>query len=220
MRAVRLGPFRPSVVSGFGAAIAVGLGWLALNDLTAPPLRDAQLASTEAKLSDRLSFVDEDEPVRRARIFDTLAMFSRPSLESSPWSERRVPTLASLDPGPLSMRSRPTMPRMVAAERAQARPQTAPPHRPVELAAASVQQGSVPAAAEPPREPLSVLGWTVPGSQHLPTRRDAASTAALIGDKAKRIGTGTATMVSDAASAVGDSVAAVGSAVAETVGWR
>ncbi|WP_375459598.1 hypothetical protein [uncultured Enterovirga sp.] len=221
MPAPRVRSLRFFTVAALGTALASGLGWLALPD-SAPRGAPAQLAA--GKLSDRLSFAEEDVPVRQTRIYDTLAMFGMNTPEGQPWSERRAPTLAVLDPDPIPARAKvPTMPRMVAAERAPVRQPNLPPIRPVALASAATMpmpQVAAAEAVEPSREPIRLLGWDVPGSRHLPTRKDAARTAELIGDKAAKVGTGTASLVTGAASAVGDTVSSIGSTVAETVGWR
>lgn len=211
-------------MAALGIALASGLGWLVLSGPATPQGPEAQNAQPDGKISDRLSFVEEDVPVRLTRIYDTLAMFSMTASEAQPWSERRVPTLAALDAGSGTAKAKaPAMPRMVVAERAPARSQALPPSRPTQLAAAIVPvRAAAPAAAspEPAREPVRLFGWGVPGSQYLPGRRDAVKTAELIGDQAAKVGSGTAALATDAASAVGDTVSSVRSTVAETVGWR
>lgn len=224
---------RPTVLLGLaGAALAGALGWLALE--TRPAGAPARTAALDGKLADRLSFVEEDVPVRHTRIFDTVAMFALAPLEAGPWSERRVPTLAALDARPAPNRPKAAaMPRMVAADAVALRPQALPPQRPVGLvalpptprAASSgplvlASAAAIRPEAEPAREDIRVLGWDVPGSRILPTRRDAVRTAEFIGGKAAAVGTGTASFVADAASAIGDTVSGVGGKVADAVGLR
>lgn len=225
MSTARHAPFLS--LAALGIALASGLGWLVLSGPAMLPAPEAQPAQPDGKISDRLSFVEEDVPVRLTRIYDTLAMFSMTASEAQPWSERRVPTLAALDAGPGAAKAKaPTMPRMVVAERAPPRNQALPPSRPTQLAAAAtapivpVRAAAPTAPAEPSREPVRLFGWGVPGSQYLPGRRDAVKTAELIGTQAAKVGSGTAAFATDAASAVGDTVSSVGSTVAETVGWR
>lgn len=217
----RHAPLRTLAVAA-GAALVSGLGWFVLSSLAVPPVPEATPSQLDGKISDRLSFVEEDVPVRQTRIYDTLAMFSMNTAEAQPWSERRVPTLAALDAGAGTAKVKaPAMPRMVVAERSPARHPALPPSRPMELASATtIIPVRIVAPSEPEREPVRLLGWNLPGSQHLPTRKDAVKTAELIGDKAVKVGSGTASLVTGAASVVGETVSSVGSAVAETVGWR
>lgn len=225
MPACRSAPLRTLSIGVIGAALASGLGWIVLSDMGGPQGTPLAPASSEGKISDRLSFVEEDFPVRQTRIFDTVAMFGMETAEGRAWSERSVPTLAALEGGTGAARTKAaSLPRMVVVDRAPARSQALPPSRPLDVASATPTPVVIPvriaAPVEPAREPVRLLGWNLPGSQHLPTRKDAVKTAEAIGDKAVKVGSGTASFVSDAASAMGETVSSVGSTVAEIVGLR
>ena len=183
----------------------------------------------EAKLTERLSFVQEDVPVRETRIYDTLAMFAEPQGEPSPWSDKPLPFLKVADAPPASTSSEAgRMTRMTAAEaRGSRQLGVRPPARPIRSAeipsALSAAAPPVAAARETPiqmREPVRVFGWSVPGTQVLPTRRDAFRAVARIGDAALEIGSGTVDVVGGTASSVGRTVTSLGGNVAESIGWR
>ncbi len=207
-----------------GAALAAGLFALA-----SEPVATARPAQQDGKASDRLAFVadESDALVRETRIYDTLAMFALPQAEAGAWSEapRVVATAAETGIGPTVPRASST-PRMVAAEASVARrmPEV-PPVRPARLAAVGPAVSPSPKVMawedpEPARTPLRLLGVGLPGTEYLPTRRDAVRTANTIGGKAVAIGTGTASFVTATASAVGDGVSSLGDVIADGVGLR
>ena len=202
-------PARLAAVAMVAGAFAGWAMWPSAETPSAP----AALALA-GKHVDRLAFSGDeaDIPVREARIYDTIAMFAQPRTEPRPWSEAPVPATvqeAGIRPMPL----RPVaMPRLAAAEAAR-RPDAA---RPARIAAADHVRPVQ--ANRDLSEPVRVFGWTVPGSEHLPTRRDAAHVLGKVGDGAVAVGSGTANLVSRSATAVGTGLASAKTALAETLG--
>lgn len=204
-----------------GSSVAVlGLVAVAARDPGAPvPVLP------DGKFVDRLAFVEEDVPVRDTRVYDTVSMFATLSVEPVAWSDVPAPA-ASADTMPVrstALAPRPhaaALPRMVMVAREPVRRVAAalPPAKPsglppVTLAMAAGRPAS---SEETDPEPIRLVGWSVPGSQHLPGRRDAAKVASLVGERASAIGTGAADLVADGADAIGGAM----SRVVETVRWR
>lgn len=176
----------------------------------------------DGKLADRLAFEQEVVPTRETRIFDTVAMFSQLPAEPAPWSEAAVPTLP---PMPVRVAhdaaSRPAqMPRLVVSQATPSKPAAArPPARPpADLGPKPGQSASSQGPAAARREPLRVAGWSLPGSQFLPTGRDAVRVVSFVGTKAVDLGSGTADVVQSGASVVGDALSSAGRRVAGTIG--
>lgn len=220
------------------SCVATGVAALVVTHFSEPA--GPELARSDgAKLVDRLAsldrgFVEETVPVRQTRIFDTLAMFSLPQVEPSGWSERPVQVAkvaAELPPmlpaAPVSTPAKPRgVPQMVTASAEPGRhPTVLPPSRPVQIAAAITSQPAALAPApangpleDPPRERLQVLGWQVPGTDLLPTRREAGRAVASVGSGAAAVGTKAVTTVSNTAVGIGRAVSSAGSAVFEAIG--
>ena len=160
----------------------------------------------DGKHGDRLAFSGGDEteiPVRESRIYDTIAMFAQPQAEPRPWSEapvRATVAEAGIRPVPL----RPVAPQRLASRPSEGRPMRM-------------------ASSEPPRpvargreaSPVTVFGWNIPGSQHLPSGHDAARAFDRVGNGAVALGSGTVQAVSN----VGGGVVRAGSAIADTLGF-
>ena len=207
------------------AAAAAGIGALAFSALMFTGEAPRQRA--EAKLTDRLSFIQEEVPVRETRIYDTLAIFAEPQGEAGPWSDRPVPLVKVAEVSPTSTTVEGgKLPRMASGEARGSRHAGAlPSARPIQIAStasAASAQADAP-AREPstqPRGPLRVFGWSVPGTQVLPTRKDAFTAVARIGDAAVEIGSGTVDVVGGTASSVGRTVTSLGGNLAESIGWR
>lgn len=203
----------PSAFRGIPARLAVVAlaagafgGWAFWPSRPVP----APVAEPVGKHADRLAFSgDESEiPVREARIYDTLAMFSLPQAEPRPWSA--APVRATVrEAGIRPVQIRPTsLPRLAAGA-----------HRPWEKSIRVAAADPVPAPVAP-AESVKVLGWDVPGSRHLPTRQDAAHAFGKVGSGIAAVGSGAARAVSRSASALGGGVADAGNALAETLGLR
>ena len=203
------------VPARFAAVILVGsafAGWA-----VGPSIWTATPASTPSvafagKHADRLAFSgDESEiPVREARIFDTIAMFAQPQTEARPWSQAPVAATA-LEAGIKPLRpAAPT--RLAEAPRKAAEPAAKPQRLAMTEPARPVAKRT-----EAP-EGVRLLGWEVPGSRHLPTRRDASQALDKIGSGANAVGTGTVKAVSRTASLLGDGVSRAGTAIAGTLG--
>lgn len=195
------------VAGGFG-------GWA-----VGPSIWSEMPASTPSvafagKHADRLAFSgDESEiPVREARIYDTIAMFSQPQAEARPWSA--VPVSATVQEAGIKP-LRPTSTRVAAAD-APRKAADIPAAKP--LRAASIEPARVVQKRTDAPDAVRVLGWEVPGSQHLPTRRDASQALDRIGSGASAVGSGTVKAVSRTASLLGDGVSRAGNAIAGTFG--
>lgn len=171
------------------------------------------------KQPDRLFSGDETEiPVREARIYDTIAMFSQPQAEARPWSQAPVSATAQ-EAGIRPAVLRPVaMPKLAAAEPSRKAPDTAAA-KPQRVAALESAARGARAKAEA-SEPVRLLGWSVPGSQHLPSRKDAGRALDKVGDGAAAVGSGTVKVVSRTASALGNGVASAGNAIASTFGFN
>lgn len=203
-----------------GASVAVfGLVTIAARD-PGPPVP----VLPDGKFVDRLAFVEEDVPVRDTRVYDTVSMFATLSVEPAAWSDIPAPA-AIADPVPVrSAALAPRMPaaalpRMVVAAREPPRRAPAtPPAKPFGLAPVTMAAvtGRPASAEETEPQPIRLVGWSVPGTQHLPGRRDAAKVASLVGNRAAAIGNGAADLVADGAEAIGGAM----SRVVETVRWR
>lgn len=214
-------PFRfPSVLHGvpgrLGVVFVLAAGaWTWLNW----PFADAPQAPAFAgKHAERLAFGrDESEiPVREARIYDTIAMFSRPRVEPRPWSEAPViATMREAGIKPTQLRPAPA-PRAVANEAVRKSADNVP--RLIQLAADERARLATEKEEGDPARPVTIFGWNLPGSGHLPSRGDAARVLGKVGSGAAAVGSGTARVVTRSASVVGDGVARVGDKVASTGG--
>lgn len=237
-RGAMSGPSRRFARDVAASIVATGVAALAVAHFSEPS--GPGLAKFDgAKLVDRLAsldraFVEETVPVRQTRIFDTLAMFSLPQAEPSGWSERPVQMARvaaepppMLPAAPVSTPAKPRgMPQMVTAAAEPGRhPAVLPPSRPAQIATAVTSPpgllASAPAdqpASEAPRERLQLLGWRVPGTDLLPTRRDAGRAVASVGSGAAAVGTKAVTTVGDTAAGIGRAVSSAGSAVFAAIG--
>ena len=164
----------------------------------------------DGKHGDRLAFSGGDEteiPVRESRIYDTIAMFAQPSAEPRAWSEAPVrATVAEAGIRPVTLR--PTPPQRLAAARAGEA-------KPMRLASS---EPKLPSAKAREPQPVSVFGWSIPGSQHLPDGRDAAHALDRVGNGAVALGSGTIQAVSTTASSLGSGVSRARGAIADTLG--
>lgn len=206
--------------------VATGLGALALShvgtvDPAAPPAAPA--GKTSARLAAlEGSFVEENVPVRATRIFDTVAMFSLPQVEPATWNETPVQMARIVaEPPPVlpAVRHR-IVPQMVAAATQPVRPDAGrlagvlPLARPIRIASASPPSAFV----DPHRDRIRVFGWAVPGTDLLPSRRDAKQAVASVGSGAATIGLKAIDTVGDTASGIGRAASSAGSAVLDAVG--
>lgn len=170
------------------------------------------LLAIDGKHGDRLAFAGDEThiPIREARIYDTIAMFAQPQVEPRAWSEAAV--RATMQEAGI----KPTMPRGEANAARRAPDTLMAASKPIRTAAADAARPK----AQPKDEaaPISLLGWNVPGSDYLPTRRDAARALDTVGNSAATVGVGTVRVVSRTASALGDGVMNAGSAIAGKLG--
>lgn len=165
------------------SVLATGLATLAFSRLTVepPPLR-----APSVKAADRLAWTEEDVPTRTTPTFDSVAMFGLTFPEPQAWSD------APAHPPTPSVRT--------AAAREQVRTVAVlPPTRPA-LQLAAIAPGAPPTADARPR-PIRLMGWALPGSEHLPVVPAPAQAWTKV-------------------AALGDDAAAFGQAVMATVGLR
>ena len=220
--ALRVSPLFRGVPARLGAVLLLAggvgtwIGWPMIEAPTAPASM-----TLAGKHGERLAFGgDESEiPVRDARIYDTIAMFAQPRIEPRPWSEAPVSATmreTGIKPVPL----RPVL--RAAANEVSRRPADNLPRL---IQAASAERARLAAGEPEASRPVTVFGWDVPGSQHLPSRGAAVRVIDKVGSGAAAVGSGTVRVVSRSASAVGDGVATVGdkvasagSAIARTIG--
>lgn len=150
-------------------------------------------------------------------------MFALPQADAGTWSERPAQTVPLPDPNAPNARvtsAGPALPRMVAADaEARRRPVIRPPSRPTSLGNSEASVDTVAtnapeAAEEPQRLPVNVFGVALPGTQYLPTRKDATKVADHVG----ALGGRGADAVSSTVSRVGDAVSSLGKAAAGTLG--
>jgi hypothetical protein len=107
------------------------------------------------------------------------------------------------------------MPRIAEYEAKQQPKAALPPSRPVTIAASETPVTPAIVAKPEPRpakEPIRVLGWSVPGTDLLPSGKDAADTVASVGGKVASVGKAAGTLTGK--------VASLPWTLAETVGWR
>lgn len=218
---IRAGAGLGMLAALLGASAAVlGLAVFAARD----PDRPVPMLP-DGKFVDRLAFVEEDVPVRDTRVYDTVSMFASLSVEPAAWSDVPAPT-GVVEAAPVrSMALAPrlhnaSLPRILMVVREPVRHLAAalPPTKPSGLSPVTLAAviGQAASTEETDPQPIRLVGWTVPGSQHLPGRRDAAKVASLVGDRATAIGNGAADLVADGADAIGGAM----SRVVETVRWR
>ena len=202
----RLPPVLHGVPARLGAVLllASACGWTLWPKAEAPSLPPVLVA--DGKHGDRLAFSGGDEteiPVRESRIYDTIAMFAQPQAEPRAWSEAPVrATVAEAGIRPVALRP-------VAPQRLASRPLEG---RPLRMAASEPPR---PAARAREASQVAVFGWNIPGSQHLPSGRDAVRAFDRVGNGAVALGSGTVQVVSN----VGGGVARAGSAIADTFGF-
>jgi hypothetical protein len=196
----------------FASVLATGIASVAFSHLMREPTPVQPVVVTPAgKVAGRLAWEADDLQDRSLRIAETVAMFSLPQADARSWSERSVAPAKQQDPVPAKPVSAKAvaMPQIAQIEARQHK--MTPPSRPVVLASAEMP-GTVAAKPEPHKEPIRVLGWSVPGSDLLPSGQDALGAVAVIGDTVASVGR--------TAEKLPGKVASLGSAVAETVGWR
>lgn len=215
-------PGRLAFVLILGAGLAGWSLWPATTVPTTPPS-----LALGGKHADRLAFSgDESEiPVREARIYDTIAMFAQPRTEPRPWSQAPVAATVQetgIKPAPLRASA---LPRLAANDGTRRGPDAPAATKSAE--AAGPAKPTRMAAAEPARptakpgeraDGLQLFGWDLPGSRHLPTRRDAAQALDKVGSSAAAVGSGTVRAVSHTAAILGDGVASAGNALADKLG--
>lgn len=173
-----------------------------------------------SKLVDRLAFEQEVVPVRDTRIFDTVAMFSKLPAEPAAWAEEPVPTLRALPVQAPLRTAAAIIPRLVVAS-AEVTPravQARPPARPTDLGRKAATPTLV-QDEEESREVIRLVGWSVPGSQYLPTGRDAVVTVSAVGRGAAALGHGASNAVRSGASAVGDVLSSAGRSVTSVLSF-
>jgi hypothetical protein len=142
-------------------------------------------------------------------------MFSLPQADARTWSERSVQPVQPAAAIPAKAApAKAAMPRIAEYEAKEQRRMSLPPSRPVTLAVAEAPAAPAPAKPEPRpiKEPLRVLGWGVPGTDLLPSGKEAVDTVASLGGKVASVG--------KAAGAIPGKVASLPWTLAETVGWR
>jgi hypothetical protein len=143
-------------------------------------------------------------------------MFSLPQADARTWSERSVQPVPQAEPA--SAKAAPAksaMPRIAEYEAKQQPKAALPPSRPVTIAASETPVTPAIVAKPEPRpakEPIRVLGWSVPGTDLLPSGKDAADTVASVGGKVASVGKAAGTLTGK--------VASLPWTLAETVGWR
>lgn len=192
---------------GLSAALATMVPW---------PSKEAAVVDGQAgKRLDRLAFeAPEDVPVRQTRIYDSLAMFARPSAEPTPWSEAVPPVLpAAAEPGRSEKASRPAI-AAVPAESSR-RDLVLPPARPASVA--TIRRFEPAPAAEPERSPVRIAGWAIPGTQYLPDREDASAVLGFVDDGARLLGVGAVRLARDGVDTIDRSVSRVGRSVAGAI---
>ena len=139
-----------------------------------------------AKLAERLGPAGSEAGDRSLMIFETLALFAptardagiagQPIASATPV----LPAAQATARAPLAARSLDPAPRRFVAALPPSRPadlvtRAAPPER---VASAAVEPATASSAR---REPLRVLGWSVPGSEHMPRPEDLATAAGHLG---------------------------------------
>jgi hypothetical protein len=195
------------------SALATGIATIAFSHLTREPIAVQPLAVTPAgKVAERLDWQAGDAPDPSLRIAETVAMFSLPQADARTWSERSVQPVQPAEATPAkSTPAKSAMPRIAEYEAKEQRRMSLPPSRPVTLA---VAEAPAPAKPEPRpiKEPIRVLGWGVPGTDLLPSGKEAVDTVASLGGKVASVG--------KAAGAIPGKVASLPWTLAETVGWR
>jgi hypothetical protein len=193
------------------SVVATGVVTVAFSNFSHDPTPVQPLAVTPAgKVAERLSW-DGEEVSNPLRIAETVAMFSLPQADARTWSERSAAPMQQAEP----KAAKTGVPRIAEYEAKQQHKTSLPPARPVVLA--SVEIPAAPAIAakpepQPAREQIRVLGWNIPGTDLLPSRKDALDTVAGVG--------GTVLALGQKAVSLPGKVASLPSAVAETVGWR
>lgn len=199
-------PARAGAVMLVAAAFG-GWGVWPASRMPAPPS-----LAIDRKHADRLAFGGDEThiPVREARIYDTIAMFAQPQAEPRAWSE--APVRASMQEAGI----RPTGSRGEAAAARRPSDAAMAMAKPVRTAGADTARAKPQLKDEPGT--VSLLGWSVPGREYLPSRRDAARALDTVGTSAASVGSGTVRVVSRTASALGEGVMNAGSAIAGTLG--
>jgi hypothetical protein len=199
------------------SALATGIATIAFSHLTRETAAVQPVAVTPAgKVAERLDWNGGDAPDPSLRIAETVAMFSLPQADARTWSERSVqPVQQTEAPAPKAAPAKSGMPRIAEYEAKEQRRIALPPSRPVTLAAAdapAASPASVKPEPRPAKEPIRVLGWSVPGTDLLPSDKDAADTVASVGGKVASVGKAAGTLTGK--------VASLPWTLAETVGWR
>lgn len=196
------------------SVVAAGVAAVAFSSLSHDPSPAEPAAVTPAgKVAERLGW-DGEETSNPLRIAETVAMFSLPQADARTWSER----IAAPAPQPELAKpaAKSAVPRIADYEAKQQHRAALPPSRPVVVAEAPsarvVAKPETRPAKDSIKEPVKVLGWNVPGSDLLPSGKDAVGMVASIG--------GAVLAVGQKAISLPGKVASVPGAVAETVGWR
>lgn len=196
----------------FASVLATGIASVGVSHLMREPAPVQPVAVTPAgKVAGRLAWESDDLQDRSLRIAETVAMFSLPQADARSWSERSVAPARHQDTitaKPVSAKAG-AMPQIAQIEVRQHR--MTPPSRPIVPASAEMPVAAA-AQPEPHKEAIRVLGWSVPGSDLLPSGRDALDTVASLSDAVASVG--------KTAGSLPGKVASLGSAVAETVGLR
>jgi hypothetical protein len=192
------------------SVVATGVATVAFSNFSHDPAPAQPLAVTPAgKVAERLSW-DGEEVSNPLRIAETVAMFSLPQADARTWSERSAQPVQQPEP----KAAKTGVPRIAEYEAKQQHKTSLPPNRPAVLASAEIP--AAPAAArpepQPAREQIRVLGWNIPGTDLLPSRKDALDTVTGVG--------GTVLALGQKAVSLPGKVASLPSAVADTVGWR
>ena len=193
------------------SVVATGVATVAFSNLSHDPAPAQPVAVTPAgKVAERLGWNGE-EMSNPLRIAETVAMFSLPQADARTWSERSAQLIQQAEP----KAAKTGVPRIAEYETKQQHKTSLPPSRPVALALAEMPVAPavvVKPEPHPAREPIRVLGWNVPGTDLLPSGKDALDTVASLGGKVASVGKAAGTLTGKVASLPG--------AVAETVGWR
>jgi hypothetical protein len=195
------------------SVVATGVATVVFSNLMREPAPVQPVAVTPAgKVAERLAW-DGEEVSNPLRIAETVAMFSLPQADARTWSERSLAPVRQAELAPAKpVAAKAGVPRIAEIEDKQ-RKMALPPNRPVVVAEAPVAPTIVAKPeTRPVKEPIKVLGWNVPGSDLLPSGKDAIDTVAYVG--------GTVLAIGQKAVSLPGKIGSLGSTASETVGWR